>query len=1402
MALLGRNGNPTASGRGGGASGGGVPAAHLPQLGNLSRGLFIGLENESAGPDWLLDMRARNEVETLPVAALSGTQAGNRLDVRLPSDYERPSISTGGNWRLEVAAGTPAETPDVAPVAATATFNFVSSIGPILAVTMPTELATGADGNGWTMRFLGDNSGIASPVVVTVDEAARSITVQKQSGTITWAQIVTAINAALGAGSAVPTYRGTTTATSNAPIGLETIGVSNQTFTGGVNGRMNPVQATASITESGRTLTATIASSAAEGTAGNGWTLRVNAADAGVTINTANAVVDASNRRITVSRGLGVTMDNIGSAIRAVTGWGASISGGGGSTLRTGTVFTATFAGGADGRDSNPRDPLSAGIERRDAQPGQEDFTGGTITITAIATDTLDEIAAVVNGLDYEVRYGPGALYQAQTPPYSTNSGGLATVMGSGSDVLLSSLLTNPGSGAYFSEGVDIEPIHGSVDLENKIVQLHYAPADTLGELKEFLDGERLETTHTRLLATEIAETDLTASPVAPGSTDIPFVDYYSDGVLPRPDPSAAGTETAAQIAAKLDAFIGNADWRSRLSAQDLVDAIDTATGSNVWRTSHTALRSAQQIINLLDGAIGTTWRTGTGGGTSGVTLEQATDAAGALLATLSQFTYNASTNTLTFAIGDNTILPAKARANSAAHKTEWLTRFGAASEDDVPEEWTDIANGDTVGLGKIVIHSGAYFGCITGHTKGSTGPDGDPTNWTLLSNWRGDWSAAWYPAGAFVRHAGLPWVATAVVAISDPAPDAATNTKWLQLGATQATVVSAAVNTIIPASGRGNTYVQTGSTARRFSLPDASGGSSVPVGWEVVCANRSSADMNIAPDGADTINGSAALDLPAGEAVRLQKTADGQWTITADTRQGSSSSSPSGIDDNSITPDKAQADTAVRRAAWRARLGSAHIGAVTSLPALNSVNDGDIVDFVQDASGQSFVDLRSQDTTQTDAKAGDVMQVLTLRSTKTWVRLGNLIAGSILAQNNEARVENLEDQTADIVVLRTETWTLATAAQGGITTVETTEAALIAKLRAGTLDPSADLTSKVWANNVNITEPNGRYVILRTDTDESVDDFGIRFNDDDGYRHFYPYWFAVAQGDYNYHVWRTSAAAEDVRTVGGRLRLYHRSSVAHNRYDGELGGRALEQLDAVDQKAEANTTALARVSPYFIKSIPEGIHDSTSLPEAFQLVFTEKQTDKTLSDISVTVAGQPAAISPTTPVTNIDATTGAGVLEFGLAQSSRNNIVSNIVANDREIPLNITLTFTDGSVFAYNLPFLVNAVHLTPPDSPSRFERTVGASGAAGNIPVGTHELSVLVRVGSASQNRHIAQRILLSDIPATDRVFWNRGDAGDETIITMRYAAATRTLTYSSASTNTQGSGILVNIKAIGEA
>lgn len=268
----------------------------------------------------------------------------------------------------------------------------------------------------------------------------------------------------------------------------------------------------------------------------------------------------------------------------------------------------------------------------------------------------------------------------------------------------------------------------------------------------------------------------------------------------------------------------------------------------------------------------------GGGGGGGGLTTDQARDTAGALVATLPTFTYDAAANTLAWA--NNSIPAAYAQTSSATTLRAWRSRLGVA------DDWSEIPNGTAISSGKVVEHGGGYYGAITSHTKSSTGPDGDATNWIILSNFRGAWSNAWWPAGTIMTRGGLPWVATSAVVLNDPAPDASNNTKWLALGSLPPSVVIASSDTTIPASADGNTYVHTGSSNITYTLPQASGGSAVDNGWQVVISNQGAGDLTIDGNGSDTVDGAATLVITTnGRAVRVQKIANSAWATIADTK-------------------------------------------------------------------------------------------------------------------------------------------------------------------------------------------------------------------------------------------------------------------------------------------------------------------------------------------------------------------------------------------------------------------------------------------------------------------------------------------------------------------------------------
>lgn len=96
--------------------------------------------------------------------------------------------------------------------------------------------------------------------------------------------------------------------------------------------------------------------------------------------------------------------------------------------------------------------------------------------------------------------------------------------------------------------------------------------------------------------------------------------------------------------------------------------------------------------------------------------------------------------------------------------------------------EWANIPVGTTLKVGTVLRHHTNFFGCIAEHDKATTTPDADATNWVLLSNYGGAWSAKAAAQGTIVTHAGNPYIATAPVLATDVAPNHANNSKWFQL--------------------------------------------------------------------------------------------------------------------------------------------------------------------------------------------------------------------------------------------------------------------------------------------------------------------------------------------------------------------------------------------------------------------------------------------------------------------------------------------------------------------------------------------------------------------------------------------------------------------------------------------
>ena len=542
----------------------------------------------------------------------------------------------------------------------------------------------------------------------------------------------------------------------------------------------------------------------------------------------------------------------------------------GGTSLRIALDPGLAGAAGADGNawqvDVNPAnlstDPSSARISRTNInQPA-------VLIVVQQSGRNFTQVAALVNAV----------------------AGLTATVTGTGSAAFPSTIARQS-----FAGGVDADELGVEYDPLAKTVTLEHLVGHTQAQIVTFLAERELDD-DTTIYATLIAGSDIAAHPEAAPQA-WPFIRILSQGSLPKPE--VITLDFLLRILGLTGVTIGDILTGAAVSGSGAsrIITVTHADGSNTELAVPDTVGGGggTTVIGSNDGVI-----TGASFATDGSTLT-ITRSVG------NDIVVNVPTSLRTAAIAANSVTAAQARANTDAHRGEWQVRLG------VSQDWSDIPSGTAIKVGKVVEHGDAFFGCITDHNRGGTGPDGDATNWILLSNYRGDWSAAWYPAGAFVRRSGLPYVATSAVTVHDPAPDSATNTKWLRLGSVDPSVVSYSANTIIPAANRGWTYRATGGTTRRLSLPNASGSGEVPNGWDVVVSNSSTADQETAPNGSDRIGGNALLTLAPGRSVRLQKVASGVWIIVADTKDETGTSDlPNVVNVSADTaiPDTAFGDT------------------------------------------------------------------------------------------------------------------------------------------------------------------------------------------------------------------------------------------------------------------------------------------------------------------------------------------------------------------------------------------------------------------------------------------------------------------------------------------------------------
>ena len=123
-----------------------------------------------------------------------------------------------------------------------------------------------------------------------------------------------------------------------------------------------------------------------------------------------------------------------------------------------------------------------------------------------------------------------------------------------------------------------------------------------------------------------------------------------------------------------------------------------------------------------------------------------------------------------------NDKMPFRTSADAWGEAT--TTAFRALFKPNLPE-WSTVNGLYIFAVGDIVPHGGGIYYCLAQHQKQTSGPDTGDANWLPLRWWWGDWTARYYPRGAFTTHNGGVFAAKQDIANTDPSPDASGNTKW-----------------------------------------------------------------------------------------------------------------------------------------------------------------------------------------------------------------------------------------------------------------------------------------------------------------------------------------------------------------------------------------------------------------------------------------------------------------------------------------------------------------------------------------------------------------------------------------------------------------------------------------------
>ena len=234
-----------------------------------------------------------------------------------------------------------------------------------------------------------------------------------------------------------------------------------------------------------------------------------------------------------------------------------------GNNLNVNFVPSQHGTSGTDGTPAITRAPLSANF----------DLANQRIEITAISTDTLNQIAAIIRPLPYPIRVDFD-LIDGYSDDTAGNNGGFAeaglVTVNTGTSTLNAATFFSGAVGDHvdvaFAAGINRDTLLVTANATAETITLRYHTGDSIQTLVDYLNERQISDANVTLYASEIYGTNLSSGAEAPPINGRPFVDYYPEG--------SAGSGGATSTSSGLDQ--SQVDARiNTIVDKDFVDNLD-----------------------------------------------------------------------------------------------------------------------------------------------------------------------------------------------------------------------------------------------------------------------------------------------------------------------------------------------------------------------------------------------------------------------------------------------------------------------------------------------------------------------------------------------------------------------------------------------------------------------------------------------------------------------------------------------------------------------------------------------------------------------------------------------------------------------------------------------------------